>query len=207
LGSVLGPISVIDISAAHLARHLLAEKLPDRWRHVQAVCRRTELFARAQDPRSFEMLKAAGMVHDIGYADEIRQTGFHPIDGARHLRQLGFDEDIVCLVAHHTCAHIEADLRGLGATLLEEFPVRSELPHDELLYCDLTSGPTGEIVTVEDRLADVKARYGRNDLVHRFITVAEQQLVAAAHRAEAMISLQPIGSDIQRDVRTLVRTS
>ena len=177
------------LCATTVARELLAEKLPKRWCHVQAVGERAELFADAHDRSTYEMLRAAGIVHDIGYAEEIQDTGFHPIDGARHLRRLGFDEDIVSLVAHHTCAHIEADLRGLGRTLLDEFPVRPWLPHDELLYCDLTTGPTGETITVNDRLVDVKQRYGPDDLVHRFITIAEHELVAAAGRAEAKIGM------------------
>ena len=107
--------------------------------------------------------------------------------------------------------HIEADLRGLRNVLLEEFPLRPQLPHDELLYCDLTTGPTGEIVTIEDRILDVKRRYEPNHLVHRFITIAEGQLLAAARRAEAKLGWRPTNAtteqDIHRDVRTLVRTS
>lgn len=166
------------------------------------------------DRVSFDKLRTAGIVHDIGYAERVRDTGFHPIDGARHLRRLGFDEDVVSLVAHHTCASIEAGLRGLREHLLEEFPLRPHLPHDELLYCDLTTGPTGEVVTVEDRLGDVKRRYQPDDVVHRFITIAEGQLLAATRRAEAKIAhhllLSPamkIVGDIPEDVRTPVRTS
>ncbi|MGI9612802.1 MAG: HD domain-containing protein [Acidimicrobiales bacterium] len=191
-----------------LARELLAEELPNRWQHVQAVGERTKLFADAHDRPTFDKLRAAGIVHDIGYADQVRETGFHPIDGARHLRRLGFDEDIVSLVAHHTCAHIEADLRGLQPALLQEFPLRPELPHDELLYCDLTTGPTGQVLTVEARLCDVKRRYGPDDLVHRFITIAEDQLLAAAGRAEAKIGRTvDRGRDISQDVRELLQTS
>ncbi len=31
-------------------------------------------------------LVAAAYLHDIGYAPELAITGFHPLDGARHLR-------------------------------------------------------------------------------------------------------------------------
>ncbi|MDH3679394.1 MAG: HD domain-containing protein [Acidimicrobiia bacterium] len=176
------------VSAKTLAEELLAKDLPRRWQHVQAVGRRAGLFANALQQRELTNLIAAGFVHDIGYAEPIMDTGFHPIDGARHLRRLGFDEDIVCLVAHHTCAHIEADLRELGTTLQTEFPRHVALPHDELLFCDLTTGPCGELVTVEDRLAEVKTRYGADHLVHRFITTAEDQLLAAAERAKAKLA-------------------
>ncbi len=177
------------VSAAEaLASDVLAVELPNRFQHVLAVGRRALNFSRApnEDPRN-QLLVAAGLVHDVGYAEHLEDTGFHPIDGARFLRSVGFDERVVCLVAHHTCAHIEADLRGLSSTLLSEFPKDDGLPHDELLYCDLTTGPTGEIITVEDRLADVKLRYGPEDLVYRFIELAEYDLVAAVRRAERLI--------------------
>lgn len=176
------------VSAFTLAHDLLAEELPRRWQHVQAVGRRAGLFANALRQRDLALLVAAGFVHDIGYANSITETGFHPIDGARHLRRCGFDEGIVGLVAHHTCAHIEADLRDLGSILRAEFPRNDSLPHDELLFCDLTSGPGGELMTVDERLAEVKMRYGPDDLVHRFVTEAEDQLVAAARRAEAKLA-------------------
>lgn len=175
------------VSALSLAREILAEELPRRWQHVQAVGQRGREFRHFHNRHRLDLLVAAGYVHDIGYSERIAETGFHPIDGARHLRRLGFDEAIVGLVAHHTCAHVEADLRGLGLALRREFPFDPALPHDELLFCDLTTGPSGEPVTVEDRLEEVKQRYGPDDLVHRFIVAAEDQLLAAASRAEAML--------------------
>lgn len=36
-----------------------------------------------------DLLVAAAWLHDIGYAPELRDTGFHPLDGARHLEALG----------------------------------------------------------------------------------------------------------------------
>ena len=34
-------------------------------------------------------LVAAAWLHDIGYAPELVETGFHPLDGARYLRREG----------------------------------------------------------------------------------------------------------------------
>jgi len=54
---------------------------------------------------------------------------------------------VVALVAHHSCAWAEAWLRGVS----EELAV-VPVPDPELLqaltFCDMTSGPTGELVTV-----------------------------------------------------------
>jgi hypothetical protein len=52
-------------------------------------------------------------LHDIGYAPELAGTGCHPLDGARYLRRIGVDEQVVSLVAYHSCARIEAEVRGL----------------------------------------------------------------------------------------------
>ncbi|MEM9654004.1 MAG: phosphohydrolase [Actinomycetota bacterium] len=122
------------------------------------------------------------MLHDIGYASDLVETGFHPIDGARHLRRLGADERLVNLVAHHSCAQIEAKLRGLRSILDEEFPRDDSLPHDELCFCDMTTSPDGELVTIDKRLAEIRSRYGEGSIVHNFVDLAEPEIRAIAER-------------------------
>ena len=71
---------------------------------------------RSQRPlrrRRPELLIAAAYLHDIGYAPELEDTGFHPLDGARWLRAQG-QERLACLVAHHSGAWFEAEARGLA---------------------------------------------------------------------------------------------
>src|SRR5215469_17191912 len=99
--------------AAELARTMLAEASPRRWRHVRSVARRARWVAK--ELSLSDDLVAAAWLHDIGYAPELAETGFHPLDGARYLRRRAVDSPIVSLVAHHSCAYIEADVRGLGA--------------------------------------------------------------------------------------------
>jgi hypothetical protein len=67
-----------------------------------------------------ETLVAAAYFHDIGYAPELAKTGFHPLDGARFIRERGH-ERLARLVAHHSGARIEAQLRGI-TDYLDEFP-------------------------------------------------------------------------------------
>ncbi len=64
-----------------------------------------------------EALKAAAWLHDLGYAPDIRDTGFHPLDGAVWLREAGFEGRVCGLVAYHTCADIEAEVRGFAYRL------------------------------------------------------------------------------------------
>ena len=72
--------------------------------------------------------------------------------------------------------------------LAREFPIDHRLPHDALLYCDLTTGPTGEPLSIDERLVDIRARYGPEHLVSRFINVAEPEMRAAVARAESLLS-------------------
>ena len=59
----------------------------------------------------------AAWLHDIGYAPEVATSGVHPLDGARFLAASGVSKRLVGLVAHHSCAAPEAELRGLAAEL------------------------------------------------------------------------------------------
>jgi hypothetical protein len=106
---------------------------------------------------------AAAYLHDVGYAPELATTGFHPLDGARHLRQ-GGSERLACLVAYHGGAAEEAQLRGL-ADELAEFTAEDSLVAAVLDYCDLTIGPDGHTMTADQRRSDVEARYGQDHMV------------------------------------------
>ena len=59
-----------------------------RWMHVRGVARLAEVVGQAMGDES-EVLVAAAYLHDIGYAAELAQTGFHPLDGARFVRSMG----------------------------------------------------------------------------------------------------------------------
>ena len=107
---------MIDVSGAEdLAEARLAASLPRRWRHVRSVGRRARWVAKTLDLP--DELVAAAWLHDIGYAPQLVDTGFHPLDGARFLRGVDIDARVVSLVAYHSCAQIEAEVRGLGALL------------------------------------------------------------------------------------------
>jgi hypothetical protein len=175
--------------AAELARTMLAEALPRRWRHVRSVARRARWVAK--ELSLSDDLVAAAWLHDIGYAPELAETGFHPLDGARYLRRRGVDAQIVSLVAHHSCAYIEADVRGLAAELASEFPPADPALSDALLYCDMTTGPDGDFVRPADRLVEIRGRYGPDHEVTRFVERAASEILTTAGRVEQLLAVQP----------------
>lgn len=115
----------------------------------------------------------------------IATTGFHPLDGARFLRgQEGADDRVVCLVAHHSCALLEAEERGLRGDLEAEFELERPDLVDAMLYCDMTTTPDGTPTTPTDRLDEIVRRYGPDTIVGRFIQRAAPEIHAASTRVE-----------------------
>lgn len=173
--------------ARELARQLLAEALPGRWSHTVGVARQAESIA-AVVGADADLLVAAAWLHDIGYSPGLVRTGFHPLDGARHLRDVeGVDGRLCRLVANHTFALIEAANRGLASDLQHEFPAVDGLVTDALTYADMTTSPAGELVTVETRLSEIIARYGDGDVVSESIEQARGQIMGSATRVEAVL--------------------
>jgi hypothetical protein len=119
------------------------------------------------------------------------ETGFHPLDGARYLRRRGIDEQVVSLVAYHSCAQIEGGVRGLDAELAAEFSPADPLLTDALPYCDMTTGPDGDYVRPADRLVEIRGRYGPDHEVTQFVERAAPEILATAGRIEGMLVSHP----------------
>jgi hypothetical protein len=130
-----------------------------------------------------ELLVGAALLHDIGYAPGLACTGFHPLDGARYLRGLGGPDRLVNLVAHHSCARLEAELRGLADELAEFADERTAL-RDALWWADMTTTPDGGETTAAERVAEIQTRYGPDDLVSRFVRRAWDDLNSAVERTQ-----------------------
>ena len=133
-----------------------------------------------------ELLEAAAWLHDIGYLPELAATGLHGLDGARYLRDVQHAEPLLCrLVAHHSCAVIEAEERGLADVLTREFDPAPQPLADALTFCDMTTSPDGEHVQVHSRLAEIHDRYGSGHLVSRSIRRATPLILEAVGQVRA----------------------
>ncbi|MGW6278424.1 HD domain-containing protein [Kribbella sp. NPDC055071] len=171
---------MIDVQvASSTAEHFLRQELPRRWAHTQGVAARASELTPVLGHRAGLVL-AAAWLHDIGYSSLLRSTGFHPLDGARYLRDVMVADDMVCrLVAHHSGALVEADERGIPE-LADEFAPPDQDLLDALTYCDVTTSPDGCQVTVEERLSEILMRYSSEHVVHRSVLRSAASLRRAA---------------------------
>ena len=170
------------------ARQHLETTLPRRWAHTQGAAARARSLAPILGGNA-ALLEAAAWLHDIGYAPHLAATGFHPLDGARHLRDVEQAGDVLCrLVAHHSCAIIEAEERGLARQLLSEFALAPGDLTGALIYCDMTTSPDGHATPVEARLTEIVTRYGPGHLVTRAITRSGPHLAGAVARVACKLA-------------------
>jgi hypothetical protein len=88
------------------------------------------------------------------------------------------------LVAHHSCAIIEAGERGLAGILGCEFEPPPDVLGSALTFCDMTTSPDGEPVPVERRLAEIHHRYGSGHLVSRSIQRATPMILRAVEQVQ-----------------------
>ncbi|GAA1434261.1 HDIG domain-containing protein [Microlunatus lacustris] len=180
------PGSTLVGAAADLARQLLSGD-PERLAHSAAVAERAELLAVTVDAGDREVLVAAAWLHDIGYSLGVQQTGFHPVDGARHLRRSGWPQQVQDLVAHHSGSRFVAAVRTLEPSLAE-FTFSEDELSDALTVADQTVGPGGRLMPVEERIADMLERHGPsspNALAH---SRRQPYLVEAVRRVAARLA-------------------
>jgi hypothetical protein len=175
-------LSRMDMLASwtqHLAQGLLQAPLPRRWAHVRGVAGQARSLAPILGADA-DLLEAAAWLHDIGYAPGLVATGFHPLDGARYLRDTQHADAMLCrLVAHHSCAIIEAEERGLADVLAFEFEPAPDALSNVLTFCDMTTSPDGELTPVDEPLAEICHRYGPDHLVSRSIHRATPLILCA----------------------------
>jgi putative nucleotidyltransferase with HDIG domain len=175
------------IDVARAVAHELLRDLTDRWAHTVGVASRAVELAGTVDPAERELLVVAAWLHDIGYSPAVRDTGFHPLDGAAYLHRHGWPDRICGLVAHHSGALIIARGRGLEGTLTQYRHEQSPVS-DALTHADQTIGPQGQPMTVDQRMVEKLARHDPNSVQARLHHAREPHLRAVAARVEQRLS-------------------
>ncbi|GAB2989189.1 HD domain-containing protein [Saccharothrix stipae] len=183
----------MNINAWSVAENCLAQELPKRWAHVRGVRGRanlvTGLLSSADDR---QLLLDAATLHDIGYSSSLVRTAFHALDGAYYLEEIGAPRRLCALVAHHSCARLEAELRGLSSELSVWEDEKTSL-RDALWWADMTTTPDGGNTTIHYRLLEIELRYGPENLVTKFIHCAKSELLAAVERTEERMRVAGLG--------------
>jgi len=179
-----------------LARAYVGDLHP-RWEHLAAAGRTADRLRARSTALVPPHVAQAVWVHDIGYVERLAATGFHPLDGARFLRRIGFPDEVTALVAWHTHAQHEARLRGLLAELAD-FPYPDQDALDLVTMIDLATSPQGLPVRDVDRLREIVGRHGDASVVSASVIEAHDDLLAASARAKRRLGLSlswPTGSD------------
>ena len=173
--------------AENYASSLLADN-PRRLAHSRAVATTASELADVllDDPEERAVLVTAAWLHDIGYAPMLAKTGAHHLDGAIHLEELG-KHRLACLVAHHGSGAAETALRGF-ADEFAQFPRELSLVADFLTYCDLSCGPDGTRLALDERLREIRARYGDDHVVVRGLEADGDVIRGAFRRVELRLA-------------------
>ncbi|MCX5042519.1 HD domain-containing protein [Aldersonia sp. NBC_00410] len=170
------------MSVSPAISELLALLTPARREHSIEVGRKAERAAELVADHLREDFVIAAYLHDVGYGHP--DGGFHPLDGARLLESQGYSSAVCHLVAHHTASLIEARRRGIDLSEFDQFAYdgpEMDNANRVLWWADMTTGPNGETVTVEERLAEILERYGADDVVAQSIQEASPLLIEVCH--------------------------
>lgn len=181
-------------SARETAWWLLGDN-QERLRHSAAVAARSEALADAVPEGHRPLLVAAAWLHDVGYAEALKDTGFHPVDGARFLRSLRWAPGVCDLVAHHSGSRFVAAARGL-VDQLAEFDWAEDPVSDALTVADQTIGPNGRSFSLDERMQDMLERHGPDSPSARAHPQRMAYFRAAAERVSSRLA--DAGSELVR---------
>lgn len=136
---------------------MLESNLKDRYRHTISVSlvMRKKALEIGLDP---DIAQCIGLLHDIGYTDRIKSTGFHALDAYYYL--LDIDKITAERIALHTSTPEEAELRNIAIP-----EITPDLYAILLSYADARVMGNGKVVSFDERLEDIINRYGDNHIV------------------------------------------
>jgi HD superfamily phosphodiesterase len=183
--------------AERFVREAFADQ-PARLSHILVITERAERSAREIAVRhpglrlDAPTVRCAALVHDIGYLDRAKRTGFHPVDGYRFLYEHGA-EALARRIVGHSSSPEEAGLLGL---LLPE-PL-DDLAARLVTYWDMQVKQGGEIVGYEERYRDILGRYGEDSVVGQAHRLARPRIRGILTHVDRLLASAEEPSDAGR---------
>jgi hypothetical protein len=178
----------VHTSDAAVVASQLLRGVASRFAHSAMVAQQADRVGHLVGRRWGSAPTEAAWLHDVGYSRKLVSTGFHPLDGARWLRDHGWPIETCRLVAWHTAAEVEAQLRAMDENLGGEFEPPLPIAAAALTWSDLTSSATGERCTVDCRLADILRRSAADSVVYRATIASLPALREAANEIESLLA-------------------
>lgn len=134
-----------------------------------------------QDTEVYYLLLEAGYLHDIGYSSKLNKENFHPYDGFIYLQEQNYSDAVNYLVLHHTYSKLLYNMSNKNTVLdiiYQKNPIQSN--YETLLSClslaDMTSSPTGEKITLNERVEDIAFRYGNDSPITKHAYIVKSKL-------------------------------
>ena len=113
------------------------------------------------DPRrNADLLTAAAILHDIGYAPRLAEPASIPLMARGTCVISSMPSPSVPAGRPPFLRHHRSRRTRSRRQLAREFKPAPRDLADALIYCDMTTGPDGQHMTIDQRLADIRARYG-----------------------------------------------
>jgi len=188
--NALDTSTISDYSDAALLADQLLRGVGTRLAHSARVAAQVERARYLLGGEWRSVIVDAAWLHDIGYSPRVKRNGFHALDAALWLREGGWPMPICQLVAWHTESEVEGALRGLGDELVAAFERPPTLAATALTWADLTSSPSGEVCTADDRIAEILRRYPPDSIVHRAIADAAPKLRETVDEINSRLALK-----------------
>ncbi len=135
-----------------------------RLAHMRQACRTAKRIVSQinYDSELSNKIVTAALFHDIGYAEKLINTGFHPLDGAAYLAHCGAPEDIIEAVLWHSSTPIEIKSLPEIKKIYDKFPTpdfKSPV-FRAVCYCDFRTSPLGQSFSFGQRIVELENRFG-----------------------------------------------
>lgn len=159
------------MDSKRLAQYI--DKKSNRYLHILGVVDEMRILLKdidANEKKKGELILAA-FLHDIGYSEKLKTTGFHPMDGAMFCYRNKLPKRIVSSVMFHSGAYYDAkrmnhNVKSFYEAYENTLTKKEKLYIDLITFCDLHRSPKGEKVTFNERMNEIKARYGEKHSVY-----------------------------------------